>query len=85
MIGVHLLSEQLVNWYRLHNEMIGVHLLSVGTRIVLVCMIGVYLLSVRTSSIGTHDWCTFTVHCPVKTSSVLPLVQMMVVKQLHYY
>ena len=51
MIGVHLLSEQVVNWYRFQNEMIGVHLLSVGTSSELVCMIGVHLLSVRTSSV----------------------------------
>ena len=44
MIGVYLLSEEVVKWCRFQNEMIGIH-----------------LLSVRTSSIGTHDWCTFTV------------------------
>ena len=61
MIGAHLLSEQVVNWYRFQNEMTGAHLLSVRTSSVLVCMIGVHLLSVRTSSIGTHYWCTLTV------------------------
>ena len=61
MIGVHLLSEEVVKWCRFQNEMIGVHLLLVGTSSVLGCMIGVHLLSVRTSSIVTHAWCTFTV------------------------
>ena len=61
MIGVHLLSEEVVKWCRFQNEIIGVHLLLVGTSSVLVCMIGVRLLSVRTSNIVTHDWCTFTV------------------------
>ena len=61
MIGEDLLSELVVNWYRFQNEMIGAQLLSAGTSSVLVCMIGVHLLSVRKSSIGTHDWCTFTV------------------------
>ena len=61
MIGVHLLSEQVVNWYRFQNEMIGVHLLSVGASNLLVCMIGVHLLSVRTSSIGTLECSAFTV------------------------
>ena len=51
MIGVHLLSEEVVKWCRFQNETISV----------LVCMIGVRLLSVRTSNIVTHDWCTFTV------------------------
>ena len=78
MIGVHLLSEEVVKWCRFQNENIGVHLLLVGTNSVLVCMIGVHLLSVRTSNIVTNDWCTF----PIKTSSLLPLVQMMMVKQL---
>ena len=76
MIGVHLLSEEVVKWCRFQNEIIGVHLLLVGTSSVLVCMIGVHLLSVRTSNIVTHDY------CPIKTSSLLPLVQMMMVKQL---
>ena len=49
MIGVHLLSEEVVKWCRFQNEIIGVH-----------------LLSVRTSNIVT----------------LLPLVQMMMVKQL---
>ena len=39
MIGVHLLSEQVVKWCRFQNEIIGVHLLLVGTSSVLVCMI----------------------------------------------
>ena len=55
MIGVHLLSEEVLKWCRFQN------LLLVGTSSVLVCMIGVHLLSVRTSNIVTHDWCTFTV------------------------
>ena len=59
MIGVNLLSEEVVKWCRFQNEIIGVHLLLVGTSSVLVCMIGVRLLSV--SNIVTHDWCTFTV------------------------
>ena len=54
MIGVHLRSEQVVNWCRFLNEMIGVHVLWVGISILLVCMIGVHLLSVRTSSILVH-------------------------------
>ena len=57
MIGVHLLSEEVVKWCRFQNENIGVHLLLVGTNSVLVCiycqseqvillhMIGVHLLS----------------------------------------
>ena len=61
MIGVHLLSEEVVKWCRFQNEIIGVHLLLVGTSSVLVCIIGLHLLSVRTSNIVTHDWCTFTV------------------------
>ncbi len=80
MIGVHLLSEEVVKWCRFQNEIIGVHLLLVGTSSVLVCMIGVRLLSVRTSNIVTHDW--VYIYCPIKTSSLLPLVQMMMVKQL---
>ena len=61
MIGVHLLSEEVVKWCRFQNEIIGVHL-QVVTSSVLVCMIGVRLLSVRTNNnIVTHDWCTFTV------------------------
>ena len=60
MIDVHLLSEEVVKYCRFQNEIIGVHLLLVGTSSVLVCMIGVHLLSVRTSNIVTHDWCTFT-------------------------
>ena len=51
MIGVHLLSEEIVKWCRFQNEMIGVHLLLVGTSSILACMIGVHLLSVRTSSV----------------------------------
>ena len=51
MIGVHLLSEEVVKWCRFQNEIIGVHLLLVGTSSVFVCMIGVRLLSVRTSSV----------------------------------
>ena len=51
MIGVHLLSEEVVKWCIFQNEMIGVHLLLVGTSSVLVCMIGVRLLSVKTSSV----------------------------------
>ena len=51
MIGVHLLSEEVVKWCRFENEIIGVHLLLVGTSSELVCMIGVHLLSVRTSSL----------------------------------
>ena len=54
MIGVHLLLEQVVNWCRFQNEMIGAYLLSVGISSVLICMIGVHLLSVRTSSISVH-------------------------------
>ena len=46
MIGVHLLSEEVVKWCRFQNEMIGVHLPLVGT---------------STLYIGMHDWCTFTV------------------------
>ena len=61
MIGVHLLSEEVVKWCRFQNEMIGVHLLLVGTSSILVCMIVVHLLSIRTSSNVTHDRCTFTV------------------------
>ena len=38
---------------QIQNEIIGVHLLLVGTSSVLVCMIGVRLLSVRTSNIVT--------------------------------
>ena len=45
MIGVHLLSEEVVKWCRFQNEIIGVHLLLVGTSSVLVCMVGVHLLS----------------------------------------
>ena len=47
MIGVHLLSEEVLKWCRFQNEIIGVHLLLVGTSSVLVCMIGVHLLSVQ--------------------------------------
>ena len=61
MIGVHLLSEEVVKWCRFQNDIIGVHLLLVVTSSVLVCMIGVRLLSVRTNNNVTHDWCTFTV------------------------
>ena len=43
MIGVHLLSEEVVKWCRFQNEIIGVHLLLVGTSSVLVCMTGVRL------------------------------------------
>ena len=50
MISVHLLSVQVV--YLVENEMLTLHLLSVGT----------VVDSVRTSSIlDTHDWCTFIV------------------------
>ena len=42
-------------------------------------MIGVRLLSVRTSNIVTR---LVYIYCPIKTSSILPLVQMMMVKQL---
>ena len=31
MIGVHLLSEEVLKWCRFQNEIIGVHLLLVGT------------------------------------------------------
>ena len=56
MIGVHLLSE-VVKWCRFQNEIIGVHLLLVGTssvlvyvycqseQVILLHMIGVHLLS----------------------------------------
>ena len=79
MIGVHLLSEEVVKWCRFQNEIIGVHLLLVGTSSVLVCMIGVRLLSVRTSNIVTR---LVYIYCPIKTISLLPLVQLMMVKQL---
>ena len=79
MIRVHLLSEEVVKWCRFQNEISGVHLLLVGTSSVLVCMIGVHLLSVRTSNIVTR---LVYIYCPIKTSSILPLVQMMMVKQL---
>ena len=57
MIGVHLLSEEVVKRCRFQNEIIGVHLLLVGTSSVLVCMI--YCQSEQV--ILLHDWCTFTV------------------------
>ena len=71
MIGVHLLSEEVLKWCRFQNEIIGVYLLLVGTSSVLVCMIGVHLLSVRTSNSVTR---LVYIYCPIKTSRLLPLV-----------
>ena len=55
MIGVHLLSEEVVKWCRFQNEIIGVHLLLVVTSSVLVCMIGVRLLSEQIISLHMID------------------------------
>ena len=54
MIGVHLLSEQVVKWCRFQNEIIGVHLMLVGTSSVLVCMIGQSEQVILLHMIGVH-------------------------------